>query len=77
MPTKMQEAISQFKNKNGDNNFSSKDMLKYIIYRIDDLPCKAHITMMTKTEARTKFIMWFIPASITVIGILIAVLATT
>ena len=77
MPTKMQEAINRFNNQNGDSNFSNKDMLKYIIYRIDSLPCDKHITLMAKTEARTKMLLFFIPTSLTVIGILIAVLATT
>ena len=50
----MEEEIKKFKQENGNNNFTQKDLLMYIVRRIDDLPCEEHLQLVLEKSGDIK-----------------------
>ena len=59
MSDKITKAIEQFKEENGNNNFTNKDLLIYLVKRIDDLPCEQHNVSIAKAITTLKNWKWF------------------
>jgi len=69
----IKQAVSAFKEKNGNDSFSNKDLLMYIVHRLDKLPCVAHVTMIASNRIRTKILLWAYPIGVAILGLIIAI----
>lgn len=54
MSKSIKEEINKFKEKNGNDNFSTKELIIYAIQRLDNLPCEAHINKISTIEGRVE-----------------------
>jgi len=43
MSKNIRKAIDEFKEENGNERFSQKDLLMYLVNRVDNLPCNKHM----------------------------------
>ena len=66
----IRKAVEEFKKENGNENFSQKEMLMYLITRLDNLPCEQHIKTIAGNAARSKLMLVLYPLTVTIIGIL-------
>ena len=56
MSKQITETIKKFKEENGNNTFTQKDLLMYIVQRIDNLPCADHIKSIGEIKGDVKTI---------------------
>ena len=54
MTKRMKEEIENFKSKNGNNTYTTKDLLMYIVQRVDSLPCEEHLNKISNVELVSK-----------------------
>jgi len=47
----IKKAIENFKEKNGNEHYTEKDLLMYIVQRMDNLPCNEHLKTMYNIKA--------------------------
>ena len=66
MSKQIKETVKKFKEKNGNNTFTQKDLLMYIVQRIDNLPCVEHMSLIQETKAILKTWTWVAGVLITV-----------
>jgi len=74
MTEKIRKAVEDFKNENGNNIYSQKDLLMYIVKRIDNLPCNEHMRVIYKMEGDIKNIGIFMRTWKWIVSILITIL---
>jgi len=43
---KIKKAVDEFKSENGNEKYTQKELLMYIIKRLDKLPCEEHVTLL-------------------------------
>jgi len=67
MARNIRKAVKEFKEENGNDNFSTKDLLMYIVHRVDNLPCEPHVARITGVESTLKSMKWAIGLLLTVI----------
>ena len=65
---RIRKAVEEFKYENGNDNFSQKDLLMYIVKRIDNLPCEKHVQQIANVDARVRILLWAVPIIITLMG---------
>jgi len=80
----IREKIEEFKHENGNNNFTNKEMLMYLIKRLDNLPCEEHLgiiyTMQNDVEHNKRMFKtwrWIAGILLTTILALIGFIQTT
>jgi len=56
MDNKIKKAVEEFKQENGNEKFTTKDMLMYLVHRVDDLPCAKHIDEIGEIKGDVKTI---------------------
>jgi len=54
MTERIRKAIDEFKTENGNENFTQKEMLMYIVNRIDNLPCEKHVGLISEAHENSK-----------------------
>jgi len=79
----IRDEINNFKNKNGNNAFTQKEMIMYLMQkidkihnRIDNLPCSEHMGIMLTTEGEVKNLIKQNESKRWIIGILLGVCIT-
>ena len=74
---KIRKAVEEFKQENGNNNFTQKDLLMYVVKRIDDLPCENHMAKIAEACSDVKNIYWILGGVIALYGILVGIVIAT
>ena len=69
MDKNIKQIAKEYKDKNGNDRITNKDLLWFVISKFDTLENR-----ITKTETRQKMIMWFAPVIIGVTAILVGVI---
>ena len=54
----IRKAVDEFKKANGNEKYSTNDLVMYLVKRIDDLPCENHVSRIAAVEARIKTWTW-------------------
>lgn len=54
----IRKAVEEFKKENGNETFQTKDLVIYLVKRMDNLPCEAHVSRIAGLEARIKTWTW-------------------
>lgn len=69
------EAIKQFKKENGNDAYTTKDLLIYIMNKLDsidekfdDLPCESHFGFMSEMKGTLRTIKWVVGIAV-VLGV--------
>jgi len=60
MPEHIKKMVERFKQENGNRDYTQKELIIYLVKRIDDLPCMEHMSKIQENSTRGKFIMWFL-----------------
>ena len=68
---KIKKAVEEFNMQNGNNEVRQKDLLIYIMTKIDNLPCDKVANKVTKNSTWLAIFKWYIPISISIILALI------
>ena len=94
MNDEMRKVINDFKETNGNDKFTNKDLIIYfnkmhsnridslenkisrLEEKIDKLPCFQHANRILKIETTNKVLVFIFGLSITLIGLLVAILKT-
>ena len=74
MNNKIKEAVTHFKNENGNEKFTQKEMLMYIVQRLDNLPCAAHIEAIGNINGDIKTIYSMFKSWRWTMGVLLTIL---
>ena len=61
---RIKKAVEEFKSENGNTAYTTKDLMMYLVHRIDNLPCVQHVETMQQNKVRTKMLMWIFGISI-------------
>jgi len=56
MTNKIKAGIEKFKSENGNSNFTQKEILMYIVSRLDNLPCDQHLETMGRLQTDIKML---------------------
>ena len=76
MTEKIQNEIDKFISENGNANFTHKDLLIYIVQKIDNLPCVSHVKTIQTNKAKVDMLMWIYGISTAaIIGLLMYILS--
>jgi hypothetical protein len=67
MTENIKKAVSEFKKTNGNHDYTQKELIMYIIKRIDDLPCIEHVSRIQDNDTRGKILLWINGVEITMI----------
>jgi hypothetical protein len=59
MTDEIKQAIYEFNKENGNIEYNNKDLLKYIIQRLDRLPCVVHGEMIRDSLTTINNFKWF------------------
>ena len=68
----IRKAVEEFKKENGNETFQTKDLVIYLVKRMDNLPCGAHVSRIAGLEARIKTWTWISGILITLFLIIIS-----
>ena len=58
--TDIKNAKEKFNKENGNKNISQKDMIIYIMEKLDKLPCEAHSAVFMSTKGKVDALCWAI-----------------
>lgn len=72
MSEHIKKAINDFKTENGNDTFTQKDLLMYLVKRIDDLPCVAHMGEIKEVKTLVKQWRWFAGILLTIVLSIVA-----
>lgn len=70
----IKEVIKQFKEENGNDTFTNKDFLIYLVQRVDNLPCDSQISKISKMDGKLRMLLWGFPIGLSIIGILLGII---
>jgi len=73
MDNKIKQAVNNFRQQNGNENFTNKEMLMYIVQRLDNLPCNEHMTLIQELRGITKTWKWTAGILLTIIIAMIGI----
>lgn len=59
MTENIKKAVETFDNKNGNKDYSNKDLLKYIVHRLDSLPCIEQGNIIRELQTTISNLKWF------------------
>lgn len=70
----IKESAARFRAENGNNTITQKDMIIYIMERLDMLPCSSNRSSISKLCERTKWLKFYLAAGFTIVFAVIAYL---